>query len=757
MKASFFQKCSLALALAVAPFLAGCDQDRAGAATANDTDTPIQLAQAQPDATPPSAEATPATDDSTSTNADDALANAEGKLMSTPETAGTNVSTNPQLTDFVKLVQAGVGETVLLAYVTNSPTAFNVSSDDILYLNDLGTPESVISAMLQKDQQYGAGGVTAPPTTPDTAAATAPTPTPEELSAGQAPTYDANAMVQTPPMTPSADVEADVEQAPNASYSYFYDSLAPYGNWVDIAGYGPCWQPTVVVANPGWTPYCDRGHWAYTDCGWCWVSDYSWGWAPFHYGRWFHNSHYGWCWAPDTVWGPAWVSWRYSDAFCGWAPLPPSACFRPGFGFTFNGRSVGFGFSFGLAASRFTFVSLDHFHDRNPGRFRVQHREVTKIYNTTIINNQIIRGSNNRLINRGIPVDRVARATHQDIRPIRIRDDASGGPRATQLGRDGRSLSVYRPALPTPHTSVAPRRVGEGVKPAPNFDVRSRVERTQARSQAERNPTARNQEPRNPVVNNTPGSRPIIGNPNANRPDNVARDNRDNNRGSQPAAERPGSLIMRGSDRQNNSGRDRNVPQTPPNAPGRNQQFQPAVPNQPDRGDNNRRVVTPPFTPNQNRNDSGRQNQRDFNQPEVNRSVERQQQQQQMQQQRQVQQDQMQQQRQAQQEQRQQMMQQQQQQRILQQQQRDVQQPQRRQEAPARSFEVPRAESPRMQESRPAPSQQYSAPAPRQDFNGGGGGGRGNGGGDGGGLRGGGGGGGGRDNNNGNGGGGRGR
>src|SRR6185437_1590204 len=110
MKASFFQKCSLSLALAVAPFLAGCDQDRAGAATANDTDTPIQLAQAQPDATPPSAEATPATDDSTSTNADDALANAEGKLMSTPETAGTNVSTNPHLTDFVKLVQAGVGE-----------------------------------------------------------------------------------------------------------------------------------------------------------------------------------------------------------------------------------------------------------------------------------------------------------------------------------------------------------------------------------------------------------------------------------------------------------------------------------------------------------------------------------------------------------------------------------------------------------------------------------------------------------------------
>ncbi|HWC58084.1 MAG TPA: DUF6600 domain-containing protein [Verrucomicrobiae bacterium] len=760
MKASFIQKCSFALALAVAPFLAGCDQDSAGAATANDP-TNIQAAQAQPASADSTATDTNViTDDSVATNADANLENAEGKLISTPETASTNVSNNPQLTDFTKLVQAGVGESVLLAYVTNSPSAFNVSSDDILYLNDLGTPESVISAMLRKDQQYGAGGVTAPatpPTTPETTAtATAQTPMPGEPGGGPAPTPDTTAMVQTPPLTPSADVEADVQQAPNASYSYFYDSLAPYGNWVDIAGYGPCWQPTVVVVNPGWTPYSDRGHWAYTDCGWCWVSDYSWGWAPFHYGRWFRNSHYGWCWAPDTVWGPAWVSWRYSDAYCGWAPLPPSACYRPGFGFTYYGRSVGFGFTFGLGASRFTFVSINHFHDRNPGRYRVDHREVTRIYNTTIINNQIIRGRNNTLINRGIPVNRVAAATHTDIRPIRIQADANG-PRSPQLGRDGRSLSVYRPALPTPKTAVAPRLVGEGVKPAPQFNLHSRVERTQ-------NQAPRNQVERNPAMNNTPGSRPIIGVPHENRPaDNVARDNRDN-RASQPGAQNPNSLIMRGAnrpDRQNNPARDGNVSQTPPNTPGRGQQFQPAAPNQnqPDRGDNNRRIVTPPLTPNQNQNDAARQNRdqqnQNITQPTVNRGIERQQQQQQMQEQRQAQQQQMQ-------EQRQQQQQQQQQQRILQQQQRDVQQrqfqppvtPAPRQEAPARSFDAPRfqqpadntppvrAESPRMQESRPAPAQefrsappqqQFSAPAPRQESGGGGGGGRG---GDGGGGRG---------------------
>src|SRR5207302_3435873 len=101
-----------------------------------------------------------------------------------------------------------------------------------------------------------------------------------------------------------------------ADYSDFSDALAPYGNWVDVAGYGRCWQPAVGAVNPGWRPYCDRGHWAYTDSGWYWMSDYSWGWAPFHYGRWFQHERLGWCWTPDNVWGPAWVSWRYSNNYC---------------------------------------------------------------------------------------------------------------------------------------------------------------------------------------------------------------------------------------------------------------------------------------------------------------------------------------------------------------------------------------------------------------------------------------------------------
>jgi hypothetical protein len=523
MKARIFQRCGLALILALIPLFGGCDQERANSATVTNVAASDPPAEAVAGGTNQA--------DSTTTNQD--LADAPGHVISTPDMSSTNTSSNPRLDDLVKLVQAGMGDSVLLAYVTNSAAPFNVSSDDILYLNDLGTPESVVGALLQRDQYFNSA-MPAPATAvpqPQNGYAGQAAQTPESPSSTAY--TDENAVAQTvePPLTPSPGVMDDAQEAPNGSYSYFYDSLSPYGSWIDIDGYGPCWQPTAVVANPGWQPYCDRGHWAYTDCGWCWDSDYSWGWAPFHYGRWFHHNRWGWCWAPDTEWGPAWVSWRYNNAYCGWAPLPPSACYRPGFGFTYFGRSVGFNFGFGLAADRYVFVPLGHFHDRFPDRFRLPHREVTRIYNGTAVHNQIIRGAGNNLINRGIPVDRVAAAAHTEIHPIHIRANADR-PRAAELGRDGRSLSVYRPALPTPRPGNANRLVGEGGRPDPRFNLHAREQRP---------PVARM-----PVNASAPDRRPIISNPTAmGNADIQARDNRF----PQTGGERPGSLILHGPNR----------------------------------------------------------------------------------------------------------------------------------------------------------------------------------------------------------------
>lgn len=120
-----------------------------------------------------------------------------------------------------------------------------------------------------------------------------------------------------PSMTSMAQREYDEE----VTLQTFYDELEPYGQWVDDPEYGYVWVPD--VDDPEFRPYATNGHWAMTEYGNTWVSDYEWGWAPFHYGRWAFTDYYGWIWIPDTEWGPAWVSWRSNDEYYGWAPLGP--------------------------------------------------------------------------------------------------------------------------------------------------------------------------------------------------------------------------------------------------------------------------------------------------------------------------------------------------------------------------------------------------------------------------------------------------
>ena len=107
-------------------------------------------------------------------------------------------------------------------------------------------------------------------------------------------------------------------------FGFFYDSLAPYGDWINIAGRGPCWRPDV---EEGWSPYTD-GYWAYTDVGWTWVSHEPFGSIVYHYGRWLISDR-GWCWVPGADWSPAWVSWRTGEEYIGWAPLPPEVPWHP--------------------------------------------------------------------------------------------------------------------------------------------------------------------------------------------------------------------------------------------------------------------------------------------------------------------------------------------------------------------------------------------------------------------------------------------
>jgi len=129
---------------------------------------------------------------------------------------------------------------------------------------------------------------------------------------------------------PTARTTRTDEQRPTASYDTFYNQLDRYGDWRETSDYGYVWQPRQAQSRT-WRPYTD-GHWVYTDVGWTWVSQEPFGWATYHYGRWTRLRNIGWVWVPGDEWAPAWVSWRKSNDYVGWAPLPPEARFDRGTG-----------------------------------------------------------------------------------------------------------------------------------------------------------------------------------------------------------------------------------------------------------------------------------------------------------------------------------------------------------------------------------------------------------------------------------------
>jgi len=447
-------KWCLGITLTVLPFVGGCQQGASKSAVTNAVDVAsVTASNSVPDAAD-TADAAALAAAATNAPAVD-ISDAKVKPIAGEKPQVPAVRSSGPAGELLKLAGSGVEETVILSYITNSASVFNLSADEIIYLKDVGMSGAVITAALQRDLELkGSGGS-------ETAQAVAPQenagittnwigaaqqPTPAQV----APQPVSPAQAEAQPPAPAAQAVAAPAPQVAVTYSTFYSSLAPYGTWVDVEGYGPVWQPTVVAVNSGWQPYFDGGQWIYTDHGWYWASDYSWGWAPFHYGRWFHHHSIGWCWAPDYVWGPAWVTWRYNDAYCGWAPLPPAAYYRPGFGFTYYGASVGFGFSFGLGVECYSFVHWDHFHERHYHGHGVPPHEARDAYHNTKSVTRIV-GNNNTIINEGISAQRVSAATRTEVRKVSLRESreptAAGG-RAERFDPARRTLTVYKPETP---------------------------------------------------------------------------------------------------------------------------------------------------------------------------------------------------------------------------------------------------------------------------------------------------------------------
>lgn len=67
------------------------------------------------------------------------------------------IQVSPWLNEVIKLAQAGIEEGVMLSYVEGTPGTFNLGSDQIIFIRDLGVPNPVINAILRHDAEITSG------------------------------------------------------------------------------------------------------------------------------------------------------------------------------------------------------------------------------------------------------------------------------------------------------------------------------------------------------------------------------------------------------------------------------------------------------------------------------------------------------------------------------------------------------------------------------------------------------------------------
>jgi hypothetical protein len=228
-----------------------------------------------------------------------------------------------------------------------------------------------------------------------------------------------------------------------ADVGLFYESLAPYG-FVFVPD----------VADPAWRPYT-VGHWVFTDeVGWTWISDEDFGWAAYHYGRWAYTPEYGWVWIPGVVWAPAWVVFRSSGDWIGWAPLPPES------GWTLEaGLDVGrLNVDVTLGSWAWSFVPAWAFVEPD-----VRTRIVYTAYNPALLRTTTFSTrfavADGRVVLRGVEPALIERLRGRPLPRFRIRD---AGDRPGRARVEGDAVVTYRPRLapkapPRPPAVVRPR------------------------------------------------------------------------------------------------------------------------------------------------------------------------------------------------------------------------------------------------------------------------------------------------------------
>jgi len=285
-------------------------------------------------------------------------------------------------------------------------------------------------------------------------------------------------------VTERSDTESRSETRSTASYGMFYEKLDSFGEWRETNDYGYVFQPHEAETSRDWRPYTE-GHWVYSDAGWTWVSDEPFGWATYHYGRWVKLRRVGWVWVPGEEWAPAWVSWRSSKDYVGWAPLPPEARFDRRSGIQNWADSY-----YDIGPDQYSFVPSNEFGAEHVRRAVVPaERNINIVVETTNVTR--ITFANAMVVNEGPNYDEFRSRGQRPIERYRLRRERNfeGPPRVT-----GNELQVSVPVLNAVTNIFRPRRVKERVTEV-NVDNgwtsvsdRSAAERARTKIRAEATP-----------------------------------------------------------------------------------------------------------------------------------------------------------------------------------------------------------------------------------------------------------------------------
>lgn len=270
-----------------------------------------------------------------------------------------------------------------------------------------------------------------------------------ELQAQQ----QAAAAPTAPPEQPAETVATQTTRSGVAdSYQIFYDSLAPYGTWVELENYGYVWQPRATTQSARWRPYT-VGQWSHTDYGYTWISKEPFGWATYHYGRWARLRKLGWVWIPGQEWGPAWVSWRYSDRYVGWAPLPPEARWDKT-----RGIRDGADEQFDIATEDYVFVPGSEFGDDDLASAGLPQEQNVEIVSDTVNVTNIVQ-TNAFIVNYGPDFAAIRSRSRRPISELRVerRPAIRGGANGPEVR--GQTVDFAAPEIRQPDRGARPQQV----------------------------------------------------------------------------------------------------------------------------------------------------------------------------------------------------------------------------------------------------------------------------------------------------------